>query len=144
MLIGIHHLLNAEVLHVLASMGHGDSLVVCDANFPASSVADSTNRDAPIQLAVDALTALEAILTVFPIDTFEADVPPVLGMAVVGNLDEIPSIIAEAKPTLARSKATIELIERLAFYDAAKNAYAVIRTTERRHYGNFILRKGVV
>ena len=144
MLIGIHPLLNAQVLHVLASMGHGDSLVICDANFPASSLANETVCKAPIQLSVDALTVLEAVLTVFPIDTFDLIIPPVAGMAVVGKPDEVPPIIAEAKSILAKSDTAITLIERHAFYDLAKQAYAVIRTCEMRHYGNFIIRKGVV
>ncbi len=144
MLIGIHQLLNAEILHVLASMGHGDSLVICDANFPAASVAKDTACAKPIQLSVDALVALEAILTVFPIDTFDIEAPPVAGMAVVGKPEEVPPIIAEAKPKLAKSGAEIELIERHAFYEMARRTYAVIRTTEMRHYGNFILRKGVL
>lgn len=144
MLKNIHPLLNAEILHVLASMGHGDCLVICDANFPASSLAKNTIRATPIQLSVDALTALEAILTVLPIDTFDLEVPPVAGMAVVDKPDEVPPIIAEAKPILAKSEASITLIERHAFYDLARKAFAVIRTNEVRHYGNFILRKGVV
>ena len=144
MLIGIHPLLNADVLHVLASMGHGDNLVICDANFPAATVANSTVCDTPIQLGVDALTALEAILTVFPIDTFDLSIPPVCGMATVGKPNETPPIIALAEPILAKVEATITLVERHAFYDLARNSFAVIRTNEARHYGNFILRKGVV
>ena len=144
MLIGIHPLLNAEILHMLASMGHGDTLVICDANFPAASVADATICGSPIQLSVDALTALEAILTVFPIDNFDLTIPPVAGMAVVGKPIEVPPIIVDAKQMLAKSDASITLIERHAFYDLAKKAYAVICTTEARHYGNFIIRKGVV
>jgi L-fucose mutarotase len=144
MLIGIHPLLNAEILHVLASMGHGDDLVICDANFPATSVAASTILEQPIQMGVDALTALEAILTVFPIDTFDLEIPPVRGMEIVGKPNEIPEIVKDAQTILTKVDASTKLVERHAFYDSARKAFAVIRTTESRHYGNFILRKGVV
>lgn len=144
MLKGINPLLNADILHVLASMGHGDRLVICDANFPAASVAAESVLGHQLEMSVDAISALEAILSVFPIDTFDVDVPPACGMQVVGAPDDVPEIIKIADPIIKNAGASIELIERHAFYASAKQTYAVIRTTETRFYGNFILRKGVV
>ncbi len=144
MLKGIHPLLNADILHTLASMGHGDRLVICDANFPAAAVAAESVLGHHLEMGVDAIEALEAILTVYPIDTFDVDIPPACGMQVVGAPDEIPEVIQIADPIIKNAGAAIELIERHAFYASAKQTYAVIRTTETRFYGNFILRKGVV
>lgn len=144
MLKGINPILNADILHALASMGHGDELVICDANFPATSVASKTVFGSHIEMGVDALTALNAILTVFPIDTFDLDRPPVRGMQIVDAPDELPEIIVDATPIIKASDASISLVERHEFYQAASQAFVVFRTQETRFYGNFILRKGVV
>lgn len=144
MLKGINPLLNADILHALASMGHGDRLVICDANFPSAAVAAESVLGHHLEMSVDAIVALEAILSVFPVDTFDVDVPPACGMQVVGAPNEIPEVVKIADPLIKDAGANIELIERHAFYASAKQTYVVIRTTETRFYGNFILRKGVV
>lgn len=144
MLKGINPLLNADILHLLASMGHGDNLVICDANFPASSVAAQTTLGHHLEISTDAISALKAVLTLFPIDTFDLHIPPIRGMQIVDAPDEKPEIVIEAAPILQKLGSDISLIERHAFYDAAINSYAVIRTIETKFYGNFILRKGVV
>ncbi|WAJ26344.1 RbsD/FucU family protein [Antarcticirhabdus aurantiaca] len=146
MLKTIHPLINAELLTVLAEMGHGDELVIADRNFPAESVAAETVSGLCIQLAgVDATEAARAILTLFPLDTFVDT--PVQTMAVVGDpaADIEVHRAMQAVMDEAEGRAVgMEKAERFAFYEAAKKAYAVVRTTEARPYGNFILKKGVV
>jgi L-fucose mutarotase len=144
MLKNINPLLNADILHALASMGHGDELVITDANFPAAAIAAQTVLGKPLHIAVDTITALEAVLSLFPIDTFDPERAPVRGMQIVGQPDAVPEVIMEAAPLLADHGAQTVLIERFAFYAAAKQVYAIIRTVETRPYGNLILRKGVV
>ena len=144
MLKGIDPLLNADILYTLASMGHGDSIVLCDANFPAATVAAKTNCTKPIHLNVDLLSALQAVLSVFPIDTYDLDNPPAKAMQVVDAPDELPEVMAEVMPLIVTKGTSIAYIERSAFYEVAGEAFAVIRTNETRPYGNLILRKGVV
>ena len=144
MLLGISPLLNADVLHCLASMGHGDELVICDANFPAKSVSSQTVLGTHLEVSADAISVLKAILTVVPIDTFDAHVPAVRGMQVVDAPDEIPEFISDASLITKACGSEISLVERYAFYEQAKNSYAVIRSIETRLYGNLILRKGVI
>ena len=141
MLIGIHPLLHADLLHALASMGHGDELVVADANFPAASIA----RRLIDAGGVSAPDALDAILTVFPLDTFLR--PAALTMQVVGDASAIPPPVRDFGEVFARHGcAAIGLgkLEREAFYARARNAYAVVRTGDLRPYGNILLVKGVV
>ena len=144
MLIGVHPLLHSELLAALAAMGHGDCIALVDANFPAASVARETVCQRPLQLSCDAITALEAVLTHLPIDTFSPEVPPVQGMQVVGAPEAVPEVVAEAAPLLDTKGHSVALVERFAFYAAAKACFVILRTTEMRPYGNFILRKGVV
>jgi len=144
MLIGIDPILNSDVIHALASMGHGDELVICDANFPATSIAAHTVWKEPIRLAVDVIAMLRAILTVLPIDTYDVEIPPVRGMQIVGEPDTLPQVVSEAVPLVAADGNSISLIERYAFYEAAAKAFVVIQTIETRPYGNFVIRKGVV
>ena len=141
MLKGIHPLLHADLLHALTSMGHGDELVVADANFPAASIArrliDASGASAP--------DALDAILTVFPLDTFLR--PAALTMQVVGDATTIPQPVKEFSEVFARhGRAAIDFgkLEREAFYARARNAYAIVRTGDLRPYGNILLVKGVV
>jgi L-fucose mutarotase len=140
MLKGIDPLLNPDLLHALAAMGHGDEIVLADANFPATSVAAETVLGAPLRIDADAHRALEAVLSVFPLDTFDG--APVLTMEPVGAPDEIPDVVATAAPLF--EGAEMATLERFTFYARAKAAFAVVATTEGRAYGNFVLRKGVV
>jgi L-fucose mutarotase len=137
MLIGVHPLLTPDLLHALASMGHGDELVIADANFPSASVA---RRLVPLPGA-DAASALAAILTVFPLDA--ASSPAVFAMQPSGRHEALPPPVAEFQRVLG-DNATIGSLERFAFYERARNAFAVVRTGELRPYGNAILVKGVV
>jgi L-fucose mutarotase len=146
MLKTIHPLIHAELLTVLAEMGHGDELVLADRNFPAESVAAETVSGLCIQLAgVDTTQAARAILTLFPIDTFVE--MPVRTMGVVGDIGadiEVHRAMQAVMDEAEGRAVGMEKLERFAFYEAAKGAYAIVRTTEARPYGNFILKKGVV
>jgi L-fucose mutarotase len=146
MLKGIDPRLNAEVLHVLRAMGHGDVLILADTNFPADSVAAATVRGELFRM--DNLTsaqAAEAILSVMPLDTFVDDFAG--RMEVVGHPHDVPPVQAEVQAVIdaAEGRARPMMsVERFAFYDLARKSYAVIQTGERRFYGCFMFRKGVI
>jgi L-fucose mutarotase len=139
--------LGADVLHALRSMGHGDELVICDTNFPADSVARATTLGKLLHMEnVTAGDAAKAILSLMPLDTFVEQ--PALRMEIVGKPNEIPAVQAEVQASIdaaeGKGKFPMGSIERMAFYERAKKAYCVIRTGERRFYGCFVLKKGVV
>src|SRR5262245_60017962 len=141
MLKGLDPLLSPDLLHALAAMGHGDELVVADANFPAASVARRLVR----LPGIDAPRALRAILSVLPLDTFAQT--PAAVMAVVGNPETVPPPVREFQDVVdfaAGRPVRIESIERFAFYERAKAAFAVVATGEHRFYGNIIVVKGVI
>lgn len=146
MLKGIDNRLNAEVLHALRAMGHGDTLVLADTNFPSDSIARQTTLGTLLRM--DNLTcgeAAEAILSVLPLDTFVDDFAR--RMEIVGNPAEIPPVQAEVQKAIDHAEGRPRPmlgVERFAFYEEAKKAYAVIQTGERRFYGCFIFRKGVI
>ncbi len=145
MLKGINHLLNADVLHVLRAMGHGDDLIVADTNFPSDSVAKQTAHGRLLRIDRNAPEVVEAVLSVYPLDSFVDDAAA--RMEVVGSPDEMPAVQQEvqAKIDAANGAAWPMIsIERYAFYERAKQAYAVIQTHERRFYGCFAFRKGVI
>lgn len=146
MLKGIDPRLNAEVLQVLRAMGHGDVLVLADTNFPSDSVARHTVTGALLRM--DNLTsaeAVEAVVSVLPLDTFVDDFAG--RMEVVDDPDAIPDVQAEVQSAIDAAEGRprpMFAIERFAFYDMAREAYAVIQTGERRFYGCFMFRKGVI
>ena len=140
MLIGIHPLLTPDLLHALASMGHGDELVIADANFPSAAI----GRRVVALPGADAPAALTAVLTVFPLDIAA---PAVFTMEVAGDPRAIPLPVAAFAGVLAaRGMADVEIgaLERHAFYERARLAFAVVRTGELRPYGNVLLVKGTV
>lgn len=145
MLKSINPLLNADVLYALRSMGHGDRLVIADTNFPADSVARSTKLGRLLRIDASAPRVTRAVLSVYPLDTFVDDAA--LRMEMVDAPDEIPPVQAEVQDEINKAEGKswpLRSIERFAFYDAAKQAYAVLQTQERRFYGCFIFAKGVV
>lgn len=142
MLKGIDPLIGPELLAVLARMGHGDEIVITDANFPSHSMAARSVHGAALQMDCDAVRALRAVLSLLPVDGYQPD--PVLTMQVVGNADAVPEVVAEAMPLLAAEGVTPATLERFAFYRRAEGVFAVLRTLELRPYGNFIIRKGVI
>lgn len=144
MLKGIDPRLNADVLYVLRAMGHGDLLVIADTNFPSDSVAQATVHGQLLRMEnLTAAQAIEAVLSVLPLDTFVDDFAG--RMEIVGEPETIPPVQAEVQSVIARhDDRSMVGIERFAFYDVARAAYAVIQTGERRFYGCFTLRKGVI
>ena len=146
MLKNLDPLLNADVLQALRAMGHGDYLVICDTNFPADSVARHTSLGKLLRIDnVSAARATEAVLSVMPLDTFIDDAAQ--RMEIIGSPDEIPPVQAEVQGAIDSAEGKpwpMVSVERFAFYDRAKQAYAVIATGERRFYGCFILTKGVI
>ncbi|MCB5410269.1 RbsD/FucU family protein [Pseudogemmobacter faecipullorum] len=146
MLKGIDHRLNAEVLGALRAMGHGDMLILVDTNFPADAVARHTVAGKPLSMEnLTAAEAAEAILSVLPLDDFVADFAG--RMEVVGDAAARPEVQQEVQKVVdaAEGRARdLPGIERFAFYDLAKQAYAVVATGERRFYGCFMFRKGVI
>ncbi|RJT37544.1 ribose ABC transporter [Mesorhizobium waimense] len=145
MLKGINPLLNADVLQALRAMGHGDDLIVCDTNFPADSVARQTALGHLLRIDASAADVAKAVLSVYPLDTFVDDAAA--RMEIVGKPDEIPLVQKEVQKEIdaAEGKAWPMIsVERYAFYERAKKAYCVIQTGERRFYGCFAFRKGVV
>lgn len=138
MLKGIPPILSPELLKILCEMGHGDELVLGDGNFPAASNARRLVRcDGH---GVPAL--LDAILQVYPLDTYVES--PVLLMATTQG-DPTPTIWATYAEIIKKSgDFTISQIERFAFYERTRNAYAVVATGEDALYANIILKKGVI
>ena len=146
MLKGINPLLNADVLYALRAMGHGDRLVVCDTNFPADSIARQTVFGELLRIDnVSTAKAIEAILSVLPLDTFVDDAA--IRMEIVGQPQEVPPVQREVQAVIDRAEGRswpLVGVERHAFYEKAKTAYCVIATGERRFYGCFLFSKGVI
>ena len=141
MLKGIDPRLNADLLHALRAMGHGDEIALVDANFPAVSVAQRLIR----LDGAGVVEAGESILSVFPLDSFVEHA--VLRMEVVDQPDAVPEVQKEFQTVVNESVGRalpMGAIERFHFYERAKRAYAVVATAERRAYGCFILVKGVI
>ncbi|MBQ9150729.1 MAG: fucose isomerase [Clostridia bacterium] len=144
MLKNIPPILSPEMLKVLCEMGHGDRLVIADANFPSESVGQNA-----IVLRADGHNAaelLDAILRLFPLDTY-VDHPVSLMQVAPGDPVETP-IWDEYKATVAkyedRGERAFDEIERFAFYEEARKAYAIIATGEKALYASLIMQKGVL
>ncbi len=138
MLIGLDPLLSPDLLHALASMGHGDSIVLVDANYPATRGRRLVSLPG---IGIDA--ALRAVLSVLPLDSFVPN--PALVMEMVGDPAALPPAMADINAALAAHGAQpAATLERHAFYAVAEQAYVTVHTGERRFYGNVILTKGVI
>lgn len=146
MLKNIDHRLNADVLYALRAMGHGDVLIVADTNFPSDSTSSETVLGELLRMEnLTAAEAVQAVLSVLPLDTFVDDFAG--RMQVVDAPDEVPAVQAEVQAAIDAAEGAprpMIAIERFEFYDLAKSAYAVIQTGERRFYGCFMFRKGVI
>ncbi len=119
--------ISSELLYAIHRMGHGDEIVIVDANFPANSMGTEVVSAA----GVNATTILGAILPLFPIDDFVDEAA--FRMEVVGNPTEIPPVCQEFQKTLG--DVPIVGIERFAFYERAKKAFVIVSTSEARLYG---------
>ncbi len=143
MLKGIPDIISPELLKVIAEMGHGDTLVIGDCNFPASSMAKAKNH---INIRCDGLKAtaiLDALLQLFPLDDF-VEQPVALMQKADKNLptpiwDEFSDIVSKYDK---RGNNAIRFIDRFDFYEESRNAYAVVSTSEKALYGCIIIQKG--
>ncbi len=146
MLKSIDNRLGADVLYVLRAMGHGDTLILADTNFPAVKLASATTYGKLLQMEnLSAPAAADAILSLLPLDTFVDDFAA--RMQVVGEPDSLPPVQEEVQHVIDRAEGRPRAmvgIERFSFYDLARDAFAIIQTGERRFYGCFMFRKGVI
>lgn len=141
MLKGIDPLLGPALLRVLRAMGHGDTIVVADANYPAASAGPEVIRLA----GATATDAARAILSVMPLDPYVDESAWV--MAVVGDPEAEQPIFDDFRALIHEHEGErfgLFKLERFAFYEQASSAFAVVSTGERRLYGNLILKKGVI
>ena len=141
MLKGLSPFLTPELLKVLCEMGYGDEIVLADGNFPAESL-----HSRVIRLDAHSGTdVLQAVVSVFPLDTY-SDPNAILMEVVPGDQVETP-IWGEYERILRQAegdRVKIGNVERFAFYERAKKAYAIITTGETALYANLILKKGVI
>jgi len=146
LLKGVDPRLNADVLYALRDMGHGDVLILADTNFPSGSIARETVLGDLLRMEnLTSAEAAEAVLSLLPLDTFVDDFAG--RMEIVDAPNEIPPVQAEVQAAIDAAEGAprpMVSIERFAFYDMARDAYAVIQTGERRFYGCFMFRKGVI
>lgn len=141
MLKGLDPLLNADLLGVLAQMGHGDDLVIADTNFPTTTMGKRVVRIP----GISAPRVLEAVLSVMPIDDFVDQ--PCGRIEVVGDPDAVPEVCQDFQDVLDRSeggKVKLARIERFEFYRRAREAFVVVQSGETRLYGCILLKMGVV
>lgn len=144
MLKGIPNIISPELLKVLCEMGHSDRIVIADGNFPAESMGKNAKVIRCDGHGVPEI--LDAILQLFPLDTY-VEKPVSLMEVMKGDNVKTPiwdtykEIIAKHDP---RGAETVGTIERFAFYEEAKTAYAIIATSEKAIYANVMLQKGVI
>ena len=139
MLKGIPNIISPELLKILDEMGHGDEIVIGDGNFPAASNAQRLIRCDGHNVP----ELIDAILQLFPLDSYVDS--PVMLMQTGAN-DSTPPIWAEYQAIVNKHNGETKMseIERFAFYDRAKTAYAIVATSEKALYANIILKKGVI
>jgi len=145
MLKSIDPLLNADVLHALRQMGHGDELVICDTNFPAASVAAETSYGMLLSIDADAARTVRAVLSQVPLDSFVD--APAMRMELSGKPNELLPVHLDVQKEVDHAeggKYKLAGVERFAFYERAKKAFCVIQSHERRFYGCFIFKMGVI
>jgi L-fucose mutarotase len=145
MLKGIDPILTPELLWVLAAMGHGDDVALVDSNHPAERVARATASGRLVRMPGIALPRIaEAILSVMPLDGGD---DAARRMTATGHPDEWTDVQREVQAAVDRVRQhalPMPGIERFAFYDAAKSAFAIVQAGDNRPYGCFLLRCGVV
>lgn len=140
MLVGISPLISPELLAVLSRMGHGDEIVFADAHFPGESCNARVLRADGLRVA----DLLDAVLPLFALDSY-VDSPVMMMAAVPGDTLD-PAVETSYRAAIDRhwpDTAPIARVERFAFYERAREAFAVVMTGETAKYGNVILKKGV-
>ncbi|MBS0560792.1 MAG: fucose-binding protein [Proteobacteria bacterium] len=146
MLKGIDPVLTPDLLWVLAAMGHGDDLALVDANHPAARIAKDTTFGRVVELpGIGMARAARAVLSLLPLDDFVPD--PVRRMEVVGDPAALPVVQQEVQAEVRRvlpAAPAMAGVDRFAFYDLAKSAFAVVQVGDPRPYGCFLIRKGVI
>jgi L-fucose mutarotase len=140
MLRGIHPLLGPDLLRALRRLGHGDEIVIADANFPAHTLGPEVVR----LDGIDAVSVADAILTHLPLDTFAE--AAAYRMAVVGDPEAVPAICQIFADLVTRLAGPFDItsLDRFTFYERARKAAFIVATGERRLYGNLILKTGVL
>ncbi len=141
MLKGLDPLLPPDLLHALAAMGHGDELALVDRNYPATSTSQRLIR----LDGADTAAAVRAILSLLPLDTFVDE--PLLRMEVVGSPDEVTPVqreLAGIASELEAREVAMGSLERFAFYERSRGAFATVITGEDAPYACFLLIKGVI
>lgn len=142
MLKGISKILSPELLKILCEMGHGDEIVIADANFPSANYGKRVIRAD----GISGTAMLDAILSVFPLDTY-SDPNMILMQLMDCDIGKVnPEIWGQYKEIALSKDRNVKVgnIDRFDFYDRAKEAYAVIATGEEAIYANIILKKGVI
>ena len=140
MLKGISPVVSPELLAVLCRMGHGDEIVLADAHFPGETFGKRVVRADGVRIPA----LLSGIMPLFELDQYVRK--PVAMMAAVRGDKLDPNVEKEYRTAMEKhtdGKVAIERVERFAFYERAKNAFAVVMTGETAKYGNIILKKGV-
>lgn len=139
MLKNVPAIVSPELLKILSEMGHGDEIVIGDANFPSCSVNNRVIRAD----GIGGVEMLEAILKLIPLDTY-AESNFILMQTTNG--DPVPNIWKEYDKVANSIDNHVkkELVERFAFYERARKAYAVVATGETQIYANIIIKKGVI
>lgn len=140
MLKGLDPLLGPDLLAILRGMGHGDELAIVDANFPAAASAQRLVR----LDGIAAPRALDAVLSVLPLDDFVDSPATRMAVADAAAIPDICREFAERVDKATGRPVTLAAIERFAFYQRTREAFAVVATGETRRYGNLLLRKGVI
>lgn len=145
-LIGIPKSITPELLYTIAKMGHGDRLVIADANFPSDSIAINNIIKEPIRITgISTSQLLIDILKLFPLDTYDE-----YGICVMNRVSkDIERGLNVPAYELIASAAEIEVdnlnyIERFNFYELAKNSFCVVQTDDSALYANIIISKGVI
>lgn len=140
MLKNINPLLGPQLLKILREMGHGDEIAIVDANYPAQSSSSLLVR----MEGVAATDVLSAVISVLPLDQYVEQ--SAFSMQVVDAPNEVPEIVTEFQSLVRQHEPNIQwkAVERFAFYEQVKKAYAIVSTGEDRLYGNVILKKGVI
>ncbi|MEI7846716.1 MAG: L-fucose mutarotase [Chloroflexota bacterium] len=141
MLKGINPIVSPELIKILMEMGHGDEIVIADGNFPAAANAQRLVRSD----GIGGSALLDAILSLFPLDGY-VEQPAALMEVVSGDpykptiWDEYRQIVRQYEPKFGE----FEYVERYAFYERARKAYAIVASSEKALYANIILKKGVI
>lgn len=140
MLKHIDPLLGPDLLKILREMGHGDEIAIVDANYPAQSAGNFLVR----MDGVTAIDVLDAVVSVLPLDQYVEY--SAFSMQTVDSPDLIPEIVTEFHAIVEKNEPNAKwaAVERFAFYEQVKKAYAIVSTGESRLYGNVILKKGVI